>query len=184
MAMKWIARLFVFAAAMFLGMAAAAVFSGFGRSGLFDCTFPIQPTAVYETGSKFAPVPAGIRVMYAGVDRDPDDSELRLKFVIYNGLTRVVSYRSHRPDTPTPQLTANGVDLHGRMDCGTGMQNFNILPGESAEIHVYKYRFVERPGKSDQITAGFYLKPALANEFETHTSEPFLLPDEFRESIR
>ncbi len=182
--MKWAERLFVFAAATFIGLAAAAMFSGSRSSGLSDCVITLGGIASNDTGSKTAPSPVGIRVTYAGVDRDPDDSEPRLRFVIYNGLTRPISYRSYRPDTLTPRLKANGDDLHSSSDCGIGMQTFNILPGGSAEIHVYKYRFVERPGKTDQITASFYLKPAFANEFETHTSEPFLLPDEFRESIK
>ncbi len=181
--MNWIARLLVFAAAMSLGMIAAAVFSGFGSSGLSNCIINVRGTAP-DSGFKTAPSPKGIRVVYAGVDRNHYDSEARLKFVIYNGLSYPVSYRSHQPDSPSPTLKANGVNIRNLLDCGTSMQNFSILPGESAEVHVYNHRFTERPRKADTITAGFYLKPAFAKEYETHTSEPFLLPEEFRESIK
>ena len=80
-------------------------------------------------------------------------------------------------------MKANGADINHPWRCGTGMQNFQILPGGSAEFRVPRYEFLERPNAADQITAGFYLKSPFDEESKIYYSEPFHLPDEFRDKI-
>lgn len=182
--MKWIARLLVFAAAMFLGMAAAAIFSGFGSGGLSNCVITLRGTTD-DNGFKTAPLPAGIRVMYSGSGSDSADAEPYLRFVIYNGLSDSISYGARNSDGPSPIIKINGKFLNYRWSGeGYGADSFTVLPETSVEVRVNRDSFQNRPRKTDEITVGFKLIPKFAKESKTYTSEPFLLPDEFRVSMR
>ena len=165
--MKWIARVFVFTATLVFGTFAASLF-WFGEP-----TYILSmPLAVTPSEPKQAQQPLGIKVMYAGWESGQNGEEGYLKFIILNG-----------QDTPV-QMKANGADIDHPWRCGTGMQNFQILPGGSTEFRVALYEFLERPNAADQITAGFYLRSPLDEESKIYYSEPLLLPAEFRNKIQ
>ena len=176
--MKWIARFVVFAV-MFLGGLAAAS-SLHSSSGLDNCVVQLPTDTLSEPTP--AKTPYGISVMYAGWSRDTVYNELMLRFVIYNGSGQTITFSAKSPERPFPEIVANGRKLPPLIGCGNGIQTFSISPGGSAEFHVYSLQFLERPRKFDSVTIGFYLDRE-SSEGKLYTSQPFFLPDKFRESI-
>lgn len=179
--MKWLGRFLGFSLALSVGMAAAWVGPLFSeRLVVPDLT---EPVSRKDARPASAVSPSGLTVAYAGLHSDTDGT-LYLKFVAYNGLYRPVTYTAHSAEGPSVSLRAIDGELPPLGRCGTGVQTFYILPGRSAEFHVAAYEFLKLPKKSDQIAAGFYLNPALTEEYGPYYSEPFSLPEEFRALIR
>lgn len=185
--MKWLFRSFVFVAAFLVGVIAYAF--TIPSSGLSHCTFdiPLGKDLIHDELRTTAPRPRGISVLYAGLTSDDeDDSAPMLSFVIVNGSFQTKTYASKSPWRPTPLLTANGKDLPKEvLSCGNEKvpETFYILPGTSAEVYVHPGHFLERPRKSADITAGFYLSTPSEASTELYTSEKFHLPEEFRNAI-
>lgn len=179
--MKCLVRLFVFSLAIFIGLAGGQI------ANLF--TFPLNvphltdPVSSDELEPESAVSPSGVTVFYAGMGSD-EDGRLYLKFIVHNGLYQSPMYRAHFAEGPFATLKSNGKELPTLGRCGTGIRSFYVLPGSSAEFHVYKSEFAQLPQKNARITAGFYLKPALSGEYGPFDSEPFLLPEAFHNLIR
>lgn len=180
--MWWIGKLAVFSFAMFLGIGAATVIARFEIREM-SAELTVDEQANRPTASGTALSPTGIHVMYAGWERGAGMAEPYLKVLIHNGLNGSVAYSAHTPEGPFPELAVNGKPLQMLGRCGTGIKSFYISSGDIAELRLSKYDFLEQIGKNDKITVGYYLKLANADNFKIYTSEPFLLPDEFRESI-
>src|SRR5687768_16153773 len=53
-------------------------------------------------GSSIAKSPAGVKVLFAGIESE--GTEPFAKFVIYNGLSRPVSYSAHTSEGPWPTI--------------------------------------------------------------------------------
>jgi hypothetical protein len=160
--MNWLGRFLAFALAVLVGMAAAWVGLLFSeRLVVPDLNEPVSWTDAEPTS---AVSPSGITVAYAGLHSDAD-STLYLKFIVHNGLYRPVTYGAHFAEGPFVRLKANGEELPALGRCGTGIETFYILPGRSAEFHVAAYEFLKLPKKNDRVAAGFYLKPALTEEY-------------------
>lgn len=173
--MKWFLRGLVFTAALFVGFAATAAFRS---DGLSNCVVNVPSTGDDET--QFANPPHGVNVMYAGFGRDPAYVQPYLRFIIYNGLTHPISYEASTPYGPYAELIANRRLLSTVIGTETKTQEFDILGGDSAEVRVYSNQFTARPPKGVPIKVGFYM----GDNYKPDISQPFLLPDEFREAIR
>ena len=178
--MKWFVRSFVFTTAFIIGVAFGV---GTRSCGLCNCVVSFPPESkVGRNAPTAAPVPKGVSVLYAGLRHD-SDKQLYLKFVIYNGLDQRISYSAHTPHSPYTTLTANGEKLRSSSSYGSGVREWYISAGNSAEVRVYPFDLLERPPKSKLITATFYLSKDHADGSETYTSQTFLLPGEFRKAI-
>lgn len=179
--MKWLARLLVFSLAIFIGVASGQI------AGLF--TFPLNVPDLTESVSsdelepESAVSPSGVTVAYAGMGSDEGGTRY-LKFIVHNGLYQPITYGAHSAENPFPRLKSNGNELPVLGRCGTGIRSFYVLPGSSAEFHVYKHEFTELPQKNARISAGFFLKPSLSGEYGPYYSEPFLLPEAFHNLIK
>jgi hypothetical protein len=146
--------------------------------------FPVYPEPAIEYPeplSDAAVSPEGISVMYAGWARSKD-ARPYLKFAIYNGLGRPVSYSGFR------QYILHDVDIVGApmeriWECQIGNMDIYIAPGQLAEVHVGSSKFSRRPRKTDSVTVDLYLWDGIDKEPTTYTTEPFLLPEPFRQSI-
>src|SRR5687768_7325118 len=177
--MKWISRSFVFAVALMLGGSAVSIVS------MFNGETPYPDISVYDpslTNSHSAITPDGIKVMYAGWERGKAEGPY-LKFIIYNGLDQPITYAGYGPMYPIVEIGINGY-FDRIWECQNGTEHFNIEPRGLVEVYVDRYEFYEkRPRKTDRTTVEFYLWTAPDGETEIYTSEPFLLPDDFRDKI-
>jgi len=183
--MKWFARLAVFAGTIFFGVCVTAVVSGFRSNGLYNCVVENERPAYPEASPMAASVPTGIQVMYAGLERDGRHRDPYLKFLIYNGFDQPVMYRAKSPMHPFSELKANGKELRRVYGCGNGIETYYIPPRGAANVRVDAFDLAERPQKGAMITAGFHLRFSDADDDESilYSSQPFLLPDEFRREI-
>lgn len=173
--MKWIARVFVFAAGLVLGTFADSLFS----------TNTVQPypqiQVIDEHNPKTSLSMRGVKVMYAGLESNRGENPY-LKFVIYNGLGHLILYSGVGP------YISHDINIIGRpmdriWECEIGNEVISIAPGDFAEVHVGSSKFPVRPRQTDPITVEFDLRDGSAEDPVTHTSEPFLLPEPFRQSI-
>ncbi|MEQ1644483.1 MAG: hypothetical protein ABL959_13630, partial [Pyrinomonadaceae bacterium] len=87
--MRWIAKIFVFTAALALGAAAASLFTALTHSGLSDCVITFEP--------KPSQSPRGVRIMYAGWWPESDDRVATMRFIVHNGNDVPVIYRASTP---------------------------------------------------------------------------------------
>jgi len=172
-----------------------AFFSGSQIVSLVSSVWPEIPNIVVDkelAENEKAVEPRGIRVMYAGEVMADEDETAYLRFVVYNGTSSKVSYNSKGSVWPFPYIRVNGKALPETISCGNGVKTYFIEPGDSAEFLVRAYEFDKVPKKGDLVTVGFYLVdpishsdlPNAAYSYEEFSSEPFVLPDSFRQAIR
>jgi hypothetical protein len=176
--MRLVSGLLVFVAAVFFGICGTWV-----ETAVLPFFALPEVKIAYNTSTEpeIAPVPAGVHVLYAGTGKDGPGGESYLKFVIHNGRDEALSYFANTADNPIPRLRVNGGDLPRAFYCTRGASRFVIPPGRSTEVRVYNHEFLTRPPKNVRVSAGFYLRPTGS---AVHYSEPFVLPEEFRKSIR
>ncbi|MGE3466006.1 MAG: hypothetical protein AB7J13_03655 [Pyrinomonadaceae bacterium] len=179
--MKWVARIFVFTAALTIGAVAAAVFSGLTSSGLSDCVVKFEPRS-------YAPSepPKGVQIMYAGWLPESEQGVASLRFVVYNGLDVPVIYTAYSPNLALPEVHINGKKYE-QWRCLNGSEKFRIAPGASAEIHATRWDFPRRIAPNAKTTVGLYLNFLPGHGLaETQTpdilavTEPFPIPNAFR----
>lgn len=176
--MKWLARIFVFVCALFLGASAVWLLSS------DDALVGVNPVSVgdVECGPVTPESPTGIKIMYAGWERGRADQPY-LKFIIANDLDHPISYLGYGPKESPVDVTINGYSER-RWECQNGTEFFTIPAGCVAQLYVGRHEFDERPRKNDIIAIEYSFWATPNGESEVHTSEPFILPAEFRESIK
>lgn len=183
--MKWIARSIVFAAALAVGLAAAWVWPAIGAA---PASAPhIQPAAAVLMQARDEPgryiAPGEITVVFTGIGRDEKiDGRVYLRFLVHNRSYSPASYRAFSADSPFPQVSANGKTLRFGFRCGTGMMEHTIPPWGIAEFRVGYWDYLEEPASGSTMEVGFVLKPSSEIEGALYSSEPFTLPEEFRQS--
>jgi len=170
-------------------------FSGSQIVSLLSSVWPEIPNIVVDkelAENEKAVEPNGIHVMYAGMEPARGNDTAYLRFIIYNGTSGKVRYVSKVSEWPFPSLYLNGKKLPEITRCRSGMRSYSIEPGVSAEFRVGVDEFLEVPKKGDLITVGFYLVDPISHSYlryaassaEEFSSEPFVLPDSFRQVIR
>ncbi len=195
--MRWIKGIVAFTAALVLGTFAASFFVGDNITRIDRPVVITQPylplpsidlpeaAPAFDFGKALeATKPQGITVAYTGMEPRRQDENAYLKFVVYNGTSGPLTYGAQAPEWPFPDVRVNGLqpELEGYR-CGSGMRPFVIDPGASAEFRVGHYEFEKVPAKRDLVTAGFYLRESHAEYGEAIFSEPFVLPNGFRQAI-
>lgn len=121
-----------------------------------------------------------VAIEYLGYEMGENPS---LKFAVRNGLYTPLSHRDYTADDMWPVVTANGKQIEfGR--CGTGLEEYYVLPGRSVVVNVPVFHFRNHDKKSDVFTVSFYLRKPFTDKYESYSSEPFHLPDDIREHIR
>ena len=131
-----------------------------------------------------AVAPKNIHVMYAGTEPARSDEIAYLRFVVFNGTPRKLVYASKGAEWPAPEVLVHGQPLPEHYRCGSLTMLYSIEPGASAEFRVGVYEFEEVPKSGALVTVGFYLREENDDFSEAVFSEPFVLPDLFRRSIR
>ena len=178
--MKWLGRIFVFAACFLAGLSLTLVI---GYVALLLAS-PASPASEAPTDSQPSYSARGIQISYVGWKRSEDDSDSgRIRLAVYNGLLQPVRYYAHDPKNVWPSITINEKEIEKIFGCGTGIQTFYILPGETVEFEVSTFRFTQTPKAGDRTRVGFYLRPLTSDKSEVYYSEPFVLPEEFRQEI-
>lgn len=177
--MKWTGRLFVFALAMFVGLAAA-----FFPELLRIATLPGVPGPIESViparfmGYEPAVSANGVSVTYAGLRRD-EGGEPQLRMLVHNGLSEPLHYSAHYPTGPWPAFRVNGGPVEKLFGCGTDIEHYQIAPGQTAEFHVSPYGLPITPKADDKVAIGFHIGPISGEGRSPVFSEPFTLPEEF-----
>lgn len=135
-------------------------------------------------------MPDGITVSYVGMQRHDDKGGSfqrggpHLKFIVHNGTDTPINYSSNSgPDGAFSEVRIDGNKQPDRYSCGSGAMVYSVEPKMSAEIRVYDTDFEVVPRKKDMISVGFYLRDPQSG-FKEIYSEPFILPEQFRDSVK
>ncbi len=179
--MRLVYGLFVFVAGLFLGIGAATV----GNLVEPCMVMPEIEVAGPDTDkTEIAADNSDIHVAYAGIcSVARDGGKVYLKFLIHNRTEHPLAYVGYFASHSFPLLKANGNLLPSAFICPRGSREFTIPPGRWAEVLVDREEFLSRPPKDVLVSTGFHLRPVSATESSVHYSEPFQLPEEFRNSI-
>lgn len=175
--MKWIGRGLAFAVCLAAGLALVFVLDAISLSVAKAVTKANSIPATTQAA------PSGLHISYIGWKRDDAGPSARIKVAVYNGLFQPVAYSAHDPGTPSPRIRINGNEIQPLLSCGTGIKTFWILPGQTVEFEVGSLYFTRTPRPGDNISVGFYFKPVTSSEYQIFYSEPFLIPEEFRQAI-
>lgn len=133
--------------------------------------------------------PEGVTVTYAGMRRIDEMGDWNgtpyLKFIVHNGTGSAISYSSQR----VPYGAASDVLIDGNKQpegyrCGSGASLYSVEPGLSAEFWVLATEFEIVPKKNAKISVGFFIRGPESDFSSATYSEPFILPQSFRNSIK
>lgn len=173
--MKFLARILVFTIATTLGVLAGSVSWDF-LLRVTDNDLQVCPIDLPNNETR-------INVTFEGYEEVGKLGGPSLRFKIYNGSFRPLTYSAHSRGGLYPNIQVNGSKVDGHWRCGTGIQTFYLLPGESIEVSVAAYEFTQRPEKTDMVSIGFYLAKAFGDDDgEIYWSEPLTLPEAFRQA--
>jgi hypothetical protein len=174
--MRWIARIFVFTAALMLGACAVSLFGAMAGSGLSDSAIPVASSRP----------PKGVHIMYAGWWPESDERLATMRFIVHNGNDVPVTYRATTPADALPQVRIDGKKYE-TWGCGFGIKDFQIAPGASAEILATRWDFPRDIAANAQATVGLYLRlnPSPRQPHDQTPdilaiTEPFTIPEPFR----
>ena len=130
-----------------------------------------------------ATMPSGITVTYAGMQKNKQDGSY-LKFIVHNGTNAPVSYGAKGSYSPIPDVLIDGNKQPKGYRCGSGSRVYSIEPKMSAEVRVWETEFESLPRRNAVMRVGFYLSD-LHSDFGTDIfSEPFVIPEQFRDSLK
>lgn len=177
--MKWTGRLFVFALAIFVGLAAAFLPELLRIAALPGVPGPIESIIpARQTGYEPAVPANGVSVTYAGLRRN-EEGEPQLRMLVNNGLSEPLHYSAHYPTGLWPAFRINGGPVEMLFGCGTGIRQYQIAPGQTAEFHISPYALPITLKADDKVAIGFHIGPISGEGRSPVFSEPFTLPEEF-----
>lgn len=133
--------------------------------------------------------PEGITVSYAGMRTIEKTDEWRgqpyLKFIVHNGTDAAINYSSQRvPYGTFADVLIDGVKQPEGYRCGSGASLYSIDPGMSAEFRVLATAFEVVPRKDARVRVGFFIRGPESDFSGATYSEPFILSQSFRNSIK
>ena len=164
-------KIIAFTFAFFFGTLSGSLASEF-ESVEHDCRPPVRE--IERPAER-------ITVEYIGWQDNGNGPQAR--FRITNGLATRISYFSHSPDSPFPQVTRNGKKIDHLFDCGTGARDHYLDPGGSIETAVGRYDLGEKPKTGDAYTVSYYFKIGELEDAVRVPSNTFYLPDDLRDAL-
>lgn len=152
-----------------------------------DTTSDMTRLPAVEEPARFlterAPMPLGVTVTYAGLQKNNHDGPY-LKFIVHNGTNAPVSYGAQGPYSPIPDVLIDRKRQPEGYRCVSGSRAYSIEPKMSAEFRVREVEFEGLPRSNAVISVGFYLRDPHSDFGTDIFSEPFVIPEKFRDSIK